>query len=180
MAAFGEERPLLQSPKRLQHFEGFERCNSGVWAVLPTPLSIPRPPVPATAKSRSAPGQRNAPSGAGRAHDRGGEKLPRAEGRGAEHRPRSLLAFGRDARLRWGRRELRKLPISGPESPGNATCSRENCLPGENFVLRDNASQRAAGPVPAAALGGASGHRVPAASLLLRAPRGHSRPLGRP
>lgn len=179
MAAFGEERPLPQSPKQLQHLEGFERCKSEIWAVLPSPLGIPRPPVPATAKSRSIPEQRNATSGAGRTHDRGEEKLPRGEGRGAEHPPRSLLAFGRDARLRRERREVRKLPISGPESPGNATGSQESYLPRENYVLRGNASQQATGLVPAAAHRCRSGHHLPSASLLLRAPQGHSRFLGR-
>lgn len=102
----------------------------------------------------------------------------RDDGKEAEHPPRCLLAFGRDARLRRGRREVRKLPISGPESPGSATCSWESYLPRENYVIRGNASQRATGPVPAAAHRGTSGHRLPAASLL-RAPRGYSRPLGR-
>lgn len=95
-------------------------------------------------------------------------RICRGDGRGAEHPPRSFLAFGRDAR---GRREVRKLRISGPKSPGNATCSRESFMPRENDVLRGNVSQRAQDqslPLPPRY----QRPPPPAASLLLRAPRG--------
>lgn len=157
MAAFWEERQLPESPKRLQHLEGFDRCKCGVWAVLPTPLGIPPlhreiPLHPGARTRRAVLGERTI--GVGR--------NSRGDGRGAEHPPRSLLAFGRDARLRRGRREVRKLPISGPESPGSATCSQESYLPRENYVIRGNASQRAMGPVPAAAHRGTSGRSLAA------------------
>lgn len=86
MAAFGEERPLPQFPKRLQHLEGFERCKCGVWAASPTPLGIPRPPLPPP-RNPAPLGEPNAPSAAGREHHRAGENLPGVTGEEPNTRP---------------------------------------------------------------------------------------------
>lgn len=147
-------------------------------------LGIPRPAGPRDPPFPPAPEHRNALSDVSRPHHRGwpcsvtprrcpvpsgwGETAPGTWERSRASTPPRRLALGEMLGFSEDRGEVRTLRSSGPESA--------EPVPGESYLLGGRASLRAVGTLPAAAHLGPRAHRLPAASLLLRAPRGtHAR-----